>query len=401
MSAAALSTIHPKPLKLALVDDSRLGFASASKMPAIFQCDGLLGMEHLVEQQRVKPPEGNRDAAKGTLIHKHVETGDVSDLDPADAELVSDIRDTEERLVGDWIASSGHTLSDVTIYRELRLWVPGLFSAQGDTIVINHKNNTALVNDNKTGRRPVQPPVRNWQLRSIALAVYKRYGVHPIRTVIVQPYAKEMPYCDYTEEHLKTIEERLTERINFVRHPGLQRKPGDWCKYCQAKHICPEAKSSLSLILRSQDRLKWDTLAPETKKQLWIAASMAEDVVEAIKGMVRKELSENPEAIPGLIKHKDQSPRSINNTKEFTLALVDYVFRDVAPSEELDQRKARVIVDLLDLMKISFADAADFLRNFNQMTKKSAESLLVNSFQDFIEVGSRQGKITVQEKEGK
>lgn len=370
-------------------------------MEAIFRCDGLLWTESIVDQQKISPPEGGRDADRGTMIHKHVETGDVSDLDPDDADEVVRIRETEERLVSDWIAATGHTLSDVTVYRELRVWVPGYYSGQGDTIVINFQNNTALITDTKTGRRPVPPPVRNWQLRAVANAVHLQYKVAPIRTTIIQPHAKEMPFCDYTVDHLKTIDQRIRERLDFVRTPGLKRTAGDWCKYCRAQHICPEAKASLSVIIRNQNRLNWDMLQPADKLQLYKAAVMAEDCVKMIKGMIQKELAQNPEAIPGLVKAKDQEPRSIDNPREFVIAFIDFLIGQNQNLEDIDARKLRMALDMFSITKLSFGSVADFVRQIQGCTKSQAEALLANSFAEFISKGFRRGKIDIVKEEEK
>lgn len=388
-------------MKLSLVDDSRLGFASASKMGAIFKCDGLLGMESIVEKQKITPPEGGADAAHGTLIHAHAQTGDVTGLDPADAETVELIRQTEEKVVGDWIVSTGHTLSDVTVYRELRLWVPGYFSGQSDTLVINFANETALISDTKSGRKPVPPPVRNWQLRSLALAVFLRFKVKSVRTIIIQPYVKEMPYCDYNEEHLKTIDERIRERIDLVKTPGLKRTAGDWCEHCRALHICPEAKQSIQMILRDESRLNWDSLTAEKKVALWKAAEMAQNCIDSITDMIKKELANDPNSIPGLVKAKDQAPRSIKNPREFVTALVDFIFGPNQELADMDTRKLAMVSNILSFMKISFADAAAFLKAVQGTSKKQAEALLENSFGEFVERGFRSGSVGVVEEEKK
>lgn len=390
-------------MKVVVTTDERMGLPSASAMPLLFACDGAWRAQLDADEQAIRVDDDTRDSLKGTELHKANESGDVSDLDEADADLIERVRATEEALVSDWAASTGHTLKDVEIVREQRFWVEDLFSAQIDLLAINYPALSLFVLDLKSGRKKVAPPVRNHQLRACAVAAYRHYWVQtiglpkryyaPVRTAIVQPMVESQAACDYSAQNLDVCLDKIRLRLDYVKQPNLPRTPGSWCEFCRARAVCPEARKAMSLTIRSGLTLNWDLETPDTKLALFKAACLAEDCAGAIKAHVRKELEVDPQSIPGLAVAKDQHPRKI-------IDLIGiYKARAAEVSSHPDEAtEAELLYQFLEHSKMSVSELEKLLQRTKGLSKDAAKKW-ISQFPQFVETGLRRGRIDLKEEE--
>lgn len=382
-------------MKVTIFDDQRLGLPSASYLPIIFACRGAVALWEQVDQQKIQIDDSNADAERGTRLHKLNETGDLTEATDEESEIVERIRDIEARIIEEWAQGEQCVFS-----RERRLWVRNYFSAQLDLLAIKPEKGEALLIDAKTGRNKVTAPVKNWQLRGCAVAVHHNFkGIKTVRTALAQPMMEEQPACDYSEEHLLAARDRIIDRLDDVKSGNLaeDRTPGPHCEHCRAKHICPEAKKAASVVVGAQS-LNWDLVKPEDKVRLFAAAKLAEACADLIKEHIRKELSENPQAIPGLVKAKDQTPRKVVDPSAIAHLLVNVACWEDAPIDE----RYQMLLEFLKHCKVPISGVIEFYRAHmpGDQSKKEAENfLLTPGVSKFIETGFRSGKVSVKEEE--
>jgi hypothetical protein len=375
-----------KSVTTALQDDSRLGRASASSMARYFACLGAWGLEQVVAAQTLPAPDVRNAAAdKGTLIHEANEASDVSDLEVNDADTVEAIRESEVALTQQWASEHGFDFKAVTVIRERRFWFGLMISAKVDTLIISPDEKHALIIDAKSGRKSVAPPVRNWQLRTAAVAVGEySVGLETIRVAIIQPFAKEQPACDYTRKDIGAAGTQLLQRVHEMQKPDQPRTPGTHCEHCPAKLICPEVKSKMSVVIR-QAALNWDLVKPEAKAGLWQAATLAEQAAKLIKAQIRKDIETDAKSVPGLVKKADQAPRKIMDTNAAYNAL------PLLPSGQIS------VAEFMGCCSISLKDFLALYRAKTGATAEQAERFIADKCGEFVAAGFRSGTIELAE----
>lgn len=374
-----------------IVDDSRCGIPSASAFPLLFSCAGAWNLQQRVAEQSIQVDDSTKDSVRGTAIHRASEVSDTSELDEADAEIVSRSRALEESIVSEWLESIGSKIENCEIHRELRLWVGTSYSVMLDLLVIDRVKNLAIATDLKSGRKKVAPAVRNWQLRGAAVAVFVNYGVGSVRTAIIQPLLKQSAACDYNAVHLQKLYEIITERLEYIRQPNLPLTMNAGCCFCSARAICPEAKKQMSVSVGAMT-LNWDLLVAEDKLRLWKAASVAEDAIDLIKKHIRAELKQNPDAIKGLQMAPDQHPRKVTDTAGLAELLIQ-TFAGGTPHSDPD-----LLLDFIKRCKISISEVeAFYAAHMPSGSRAEAKKFLAGMAQSFITESTRSGAISVVE----
>lgn len=376
------------PIEIEVLEDTRLGRPSASSMERYMACAGCRNLEREVDRQTVPLPDQNTAATEsGVVLHKANETGDVSELEESEAETVQRIREIEHEITAQWISDNGFKYTSFTIQREVRLWIDtdlASASAQIDTLVTFGSH--ALILDTKTGRGDVTMPVRNWQLRTAAVAVYQhliRDGYEPkditIRVAIVQPFAKAQSACDYSAADLMRALNTLVLKIRYMENPDAPRTAGSHCQWCRAKHICPEARDSMSSIIATS-ALNWGMLAPDRKLRLWNAAKLAESVAAMIKDQVKADLTADPDCIPGLIKKPDQTPVSVSDV----WGVISGINRD---------GYVFTVEEILAACKSSVSNMAALYASKTGVTQKKAEQWIKEKCATHLTTGHRSGEV--------
>lgn len=379
------------------LDDARLGLPSCSAFPRLFACDGAYQLEAVAAAQAVPVPDGSRDADRGTFLHSKVESGDITDLDENDAEIVTQVRETEERLVNDWLAETGSVMADVIVYRELRMYRQfgdgGDFSGQADTLVVNDQKKLAFVLDTKTGRKRIAPPVENQQLRGLAALVRLRFGSITVRTAIVQPFVQSHAVCDYQLEHLVALEGLIPARLKYIKTPDLPRTPGDWCSFCRARSVCPEMRAQMGVAIRSQS-LNWDAVLPEQKAGLFMIAKMAIDAGTLLKEQLKADLKADPNCAPGLTLTKETHPRKIVDVRAVAWKILGE-FPDRGPTHGgLDEDNP--VWDFLEHTSMSISDFQAFFKTCAGGSKVAADKFLEEcAANGFVETKTRSGHLDI------
>jgi hypothetical protein len=225
------------------MNDYRGDLPSASAIEQISLCPG----SH--ESQKGQLRLDDDEAAKlGELIHDRV-AAKFEGCDVGFDDLPSTASRCYEMATGEFYSFFGlnHDATDGMGFIKIverRLQVIGRggdIIATGRPDVVWIHNGRALVLDFKTGWVGAMEAPSNLQLRCLALAVASWWDVQVIRVGIISPNTEEpMTTAEYTMDDLTdSIFERhdILDRMKTgVRIPGAKQ-----CRWCRAKHVCPEA----------------------------------------------------------------------------------------------------------------------------------------------------------------
>jgi hypothetical protein len=108
----------------------------------------------------------------------------------------------------------------------------------------NDLEQALVVVDFKFGRVPVSPN-ENLQLLSYASGAARRYhnrGLRKVKLVVVQPRAGGIKEWETTPEQLADAEKMLRLAAANTNLDGAPRHAGEWCRWCPAMAVCPEAR---------------------------------------------------------------------------------------------------------------------------------------------------------------
>lgn len=228
--------------------DERGGLASASKMDRYKHCHGSFNAE-----QRYSQEEESEFLVRdqGDEVHEVLETDSIDKLDDGEIKrIAAGVKKLEKKAIEDFAMNLGLTRkefdSEVQVIREERFWILDkdgnqIFSAKPDLVMIHA--DSALVVDYKTGYLPVTPAIRNMQIRTQCLAVWKNHPTlrHIRGAVAAYRLTGSLVQVDYELGDLFAAMRELTHILWRTRDPDAERVPGDWCRYCPAKANCPQA----------------------------------------------------------------------------------------------------------------------------------------------------------------
>lgn len=277
-----------------MIKDERQGLPSASGMQRLFLCPGSWNAE-----RKCPHDEESEDAAMGTMLHACMEQGTTPE-DPEDAEAVAWCREMEDFLCNKYLGST-----DVSRYREVRLFERGdrLFSGKPDMVAVGTRR--ALVVDYKFGRLPVAAAECNLQLSALAVLVMDMFedgAVDEVFVCILQPYAsrKEPAVCRYTRESVEQARAFFRACIEQAQDEHAPLKPSEKaCRYCRAQSSCPAVKLALVNVTSGDLTAAWEEWSPEKRREAYDLAKLAKKWAASVEAKVKADLKAELE-IPGL-----------------------------------------------------------------------------------------------------
>lgn len=278
-----------------MVKDERQGRPSASGMQRLFLCPGSWQAE-----KKCPVDEESEDAALGTMLHACMEHGTTPE-NPEDAEAVAWCREMEDFLCRKYLGST-----DVSRYRELRLFERGdrLFSGKPDLVAVGVRK--AFVVDYKFGRLPVAAAECNLQLSALAVLVmdmFEEGAVDEVFVCILQPYAsrKEPAVCRYTRESVEQARAFFRACIEQAQDEHAPLKPSEKaCRYCRAQSSCPAVKLALVQVTSGDLTAAWEEWSPEKRREAYDLAKLAKRWAASVESKVKADLKAEVE-IPGLV----------------------------------------------------------------------------------------------------
>ena len=277
------------------VDPERQDLPSASGFHRLVHCPGGFELEKKI------PAQSSKEAESGSRIHKALtellKTGKVNLVGLSDDEKNS-FKDCYAQLQ---IAIKHWKKEDKpeTICEE-RFWLHDGFKElmSGEVDVLVMESGRALIPDFKTGFGEYDEIAVNWQMRCLAVLVWKNHpGIKEATVCLIQPNKSQNPtLCVYTEDDLKKSYELILFHLNEAKKTDAKRSPGDHCKFCRAKGVCKEANSLIEVVANPNS---WIPTTPEDKARRLDMFKIVKKIIEESEKIFAKELLENPDAIPG------------------------------------------------------------------------------------------------------
>lgn len=349
----------------------RLGLPSASSLERIALCPG----SHYAEMGR--PEETSDIQSEGTLVHQ-ILSGEkqVEELDESLHWIIETIASEELRITAQIF---GQTVPHPIMERRMWYEEAGLkiFSGQPDRIYIS-KDYTLLI-DYKAGFKAVEDIAKNYQLMAYVVLTAREFGAKEVFAAVIQPRTgRTTEIARYDEQAIGRAEEKIKQllsgaTIEAPRNPSLKA-----CEYCKAKGICREAITMATSIVpvNVNPAEVYQTLKPEEKADVLSKISFAEKIFKAVKDEAKKELEQNPDAIPGFYLKPGNNVRNISDNEEAMRVLRG---EGISPEEILHSLKLPVgsIEDLLKAKKgISKNEAKELVNQILPLdTKPNAPSL--------------------------
>jgi len=286
------------------MNDPRENLPSASGFGADVACPGRRNLIRELGDDLYMESDDPAQAERGTRIHKALETNSALALQAED-----EIRDFEtahefeSKCRDDW--AQGLT-GEFKHHREQRLWLhrdlDAALSGQPDIVTVC--GSSALGLDYKTGfASHVPASERSWQLRVLAVLIWRNYGATTVRVGFVKPKSYDKLDCtDYSLSDLRVAEAQIFYHLEQSNHPEAPRSAGSHCRYCPARHRCPEAAaySMLPVVVANQSQgtkradleMAVQRLTPADWKYIWQRGAMAKNIINAASDCLKK-LSES------------------------------------------------------------------------------------------------------------
>ena len=229
--------------------DERQDLPSASAYPRDHACPGARNLIRTLPQAVIDAQETDA-ATSGTRVHAAM-AGELpeSELTGEEERIFGQLKSGEDLIVERcWNAEKEHE-----VLTEKRLWAYDLgqriSSGKPDRVLL--AADAAIIIDHKTGRIEAEKADGNLQLRELAVLVWQNFP--QVKTVFVavnQPwFDPPVSIAEYGENELRRAWEELLDDLATCEAPDAPRMPGEHCRYCPAKGICPEFQASAGAVL--------------------------------------------------------------------------------------------------------------------------------------------------------
>lgn len=338
-------------------DDPRLGLPSASSLFRLALCPGSHALIRFLRENHKIDRDTSDDAASGLRIHESLAQsrrswiGADSNLSERETETALKCFELRERVVREWC---GDITSNYMTFVEERMFYRDekgnvRFSGQPDYVAIDFRHCRALIIDYKTGHTESTPAADNMQLRALAVCLKSEYeSLLEIDAAIVEPWVShDVERVRYGVAELADAAFQLTE-IAVAAERGAEmstRIAGDWCKYCDARVHCPEARAVAVSVVHDFDLASIATDADlptgDAGVQLYRKIKLAQRLLDDLERGYERVLAFNPDALPGYkLPDVGRARRYVANSVLFKESLAEYL-----SSNEIDTAGATFHLD--------------------------------------------------------
>jgi hypothetical protein len=122
---------------------------------------------------------------------------------------------------------------------------PGI-SGTLDACIVKEFNSVTIF-DFKYGKGVIVRAADNPQMLLYLLGILKNFDAPSLRLVIIQPRVDEqVSVWDVPEGYMETFRTEVERRIALTKEPGATVAAGKWCKFCNAKVVCPQLRQDIS-----------------------------------------------------------------------------------------------------------------------------------------------------------
>ena len=293
------------------IADARGGKPSASRMTRIYNCPASLRLNEM------ETPESSAAADEGTRLHKCCElilTRPQNQSATQRAEGIEEYFNLSDELRGFVDFAVTETVKrrdacelDFDLKTEMRLWAKsGLFSGQGDVVILEQQLGRATIIDFKFGRGEVERAERNYQLAAMAVLVADNFDfVKSVRAMIIQPRAldksRRITECEYSKADIDAAREAINAACKeAIEAENPAQKCGYWCKYCPSSYRCKAAQEAISAQYKLAIATPNLTIGAHNARQMFERASLVKKYCDDVLAAVKNYIANNPDAQCGL-----------------------------------------------------------------------------------------------------
>ena len=294
------------------IADARGGKPSASRMTRIFNCPASLRLNEM------ETPESSAAADEGTRLHKCCElilTRPQNQSATQRAEEIEEYFNLPDELRGFVDFAVTETAKrrdacelDFDLKTEMRLWAQsGLFSGQGDVVILEQQLRRATIIDFKFGRGEVERAERNYQLAAMAVLVADNFDfVKSVRAMIIQPRALEksrrITECEYSKADIDAAREAINAACKeAIEAENPAQKCGYWCKYCPSSYRCKAAQEAIAAQYKLAVATPNLTIGAHNARQMFERATLVKKYCDDVLAAVKNYIVNNPDAQCGLV----------------------------------------------------------------------------------------------------
>lgn len=366
---------------LAEADDERAGLPSFSGAERLLHCPGALNLARGCGLDTPDTP-WRRDGNRG----HEVLAGDLDEEEIEDDESLRQAVERCERVNAELAEGLGFKGGDEdggTFLKEQRFFLHGpngepVASGKPDRVYMMGRR--AFIPDFKLGRLEVLPPALNSQLVGYAVVLAEEYDLDEVVLAIVPAWRKVPPVAIIDREGLATWRAAFLSALEAAKAPDAPRVAGDWCLYCPARPICPQA----------HDVVTWatgfsvvDQVDAATEVERFDACKHAQGTIKAYLEYLSARLKADPDAIPGLRRKPDGETFKLPGSVELYDRLKD--------TFGLDQLLAACAVSINSLASISVGGKP----GVKKLTKagEEAKEKLRARVEDLAKVGVKAGSL--------
>lgn len=293
------------------IADARGGKPSASRMTRVFNCPASFKMNLL------ETPESSSAAEEGTKLHKCCELiltrpQNLSTTRRAEGieeyfNLPDELRGLVDFAVTETVKRRDACELDFDLKTEMRLWAKsGLFSGQGDVVLLEQQLRRATIIDFKFGRGEVERAERNYQLAAMAVLVADNFDfIKSVRAMIIQPRAldksRRITECEYSKADIDAARDAINAACKeAIEAKNPAQKCGYWCKYCPSSYRCKAAQEAISAQYKLAVATPNLTIGAHNARQMFERAQLVKKYCDDVLAAVKNYIVNNPDAQCGL-----------------------------------------------------------------------------------------------------
>ena len=284
---------------------------SASRMTRVFNCPASFKMNSL------ETPESSVAAEEGTMLHKCCEliltrpqnqsaTQRVEGIEEY-FNLSDELRGLVDFAVTETVKRRDACELDFDLKTEMRLWAKsGLFSGQGDAVILEQQLGRATIFDFKFGRGEVEPADRNFQLAAMAVLIADNFDfIKSVRAMIIQPRAlnkaRTITECEYSKADIDAAREAINAACKeAVEAENPTQKCGYWCKYCPSAYRCKAAQDALNVQFKLATASPSFAIGKHNALDMYNKSVLVKNFCEAVLEKIKTFIANNPDADCGL-----------------------------------------------------------------------------------------------------
>lgn len=293
------------------IADARGGKPSASRMTRIYNCPASLRLNEM------ETPESSAAADEGTRLHKccellltHPHKQSSEERAKGNSEyfnLSEEQRGFVDFAVTETVKRRDACELDFDLKTEMRLWAKsGMFSGQGDVVLLEQQLRRATIIDFKFGRGEVERAERNYQLAAMAVLVADNFDfIKSVRAMIIQPRAldksRRITECEYSKADIDAARDAINAACKeAIEAANPAQKCGYWCKYCPSSYRCKAAQEAISAQYKLAVATPNLTIGAHNARQMFERAQLVKKYCDDVLAAVKNYIANNPDAQCGL-----------------------------------------------------------------------------------------------------